>query len=1153
MWFPGTASYFSSLLQALLDLLAQLLHAAHESCSGTLCAETLQALDADSLIPALLSLFIANDTASYGARYRAMLVLTWLVRCVGDTWRYAWSDPGAQWDSALAGCLEPIIRQVGGTYWLTNLARRDEQWQDGLEDPHMARALTGLLLQASLADAANRAYLAAEDLICVLQDEAEAVTMSAALLLMASDAITVPMQTKLATCHLLTALLSPREATQALFLDPTGEEWKLPGIEGKARRQAALSALANQRRARAAHTAEQTRTAHRGSGSVGLQQSTAWQQLHWVLLLLKHLVLDCPVSQASVAEAGGISVLARLWDFALGEPELLQDLLGLSGNLVADSTTAQRTFFSQASLLPEVMRITQELSRKKQWCKLPAVLAVLANVAASREGQRALLKLAEPSGKTGGMKRVPKASSSKVTVWARRRTTLACAVAFTAEEADKVLLTSMYLAIGSSLKALPSQLGQLTMYRALVQAIFIPFVGILGNECNRIFLIAIGSLWWGGMSIGFGFAHRFQEATIWAALSGVGLALVLPCVQAIIAELYTAFERGRAFGFLFTVSALGGVIGTFCAISFGNRAVHGVEVWRVLFWAMAGISLITCVIILTMAVEPRSINKQVADGKEAGAGGGEQKGCTKAVLWRMWGRLVVIMEGAWRLLGFSDLATGGMAVCASIGAAVGFLLGGGAGDYLSMRFPNTARPAVNQISQVLAGPLYVALLKGLPGSSRYASGYPHSLDHYAALYGFVLFFIAFFGTWPASNNAAIFAEVVPEGIRTSVYAFDKCVAGAIGALGAPLIGILAERVFGFKGSLGDSHGSGAKAHGGVVTPGVAANNVNNARAIENGLLWMTVIPMILKIITYGGLYWTLPRDRVEELFEEEVEEEEQAVEGADLEASKTKKDMDDDNAPAGLERAPTLRRNVSIRRELRGEELSDRYFSLDLATLGREAIRGLLNPANKPASQLNPLAVFAGAAFDVSRDTARTSQSRAELSREYRKTGSAVVSRAQLGTQTLEYADDRRRARAFTSLPAASGDLRGALRSAAGPASGGQEDSGSQGLVDERPPKKTPMTLPKFRASGQPLDSTSSAQGLDPSSSGQRSARRTPPLPPSARRDPRATPPLWEGDTATPGRGGRSPLQLPSVDESEERPADNEKTDGRSSALRDSP
>ena len=39
-----------------------------------------------------------------------------------------------------------------------------------------------------------------------------------------------------------------------------------------------------------------------------------------------------------------------------------------------------------------------------------------------------------------------------------------------------------------------------------------------------------------------------------------------------------------------------------------------------------------------------------------------------------------------------------------------------------------------------------------------------------------------------------------------------------------------------------------------------------------------------------------------------------------------------------------------------------RYASLDVSALRREAIRGMLNPTNKPASQLNPLAVFAGAA-----------------------------------------------------------------------------------------------------------------------------------------------------------------------------------------------
>lgn len=44
-------------------------------------------------------------------------------------------------------------------------------------------------------------------------------------------------------------------------------------------------------------------------------------------------------------------------------------------------------------------------------------------------------------------------------------------------------------------------------------------------------------------------------------------------------------------------------------------------------------------------------------------------------------------------------------------------------------------------------------------NSKYATGYPHSQDHWGAVYGFVGFLIALFGTWPAANNAAIFAEV----------------------------------------------------------------------------------------------------------------------------------------------------------------------------------------------------------------------------------------------------------------------------------------------------------------------------------------------------------------------------------------------------------
>lgn len=50
--------------------------------------------------------------------------------------------------------------------------------------------------------------------------------------------------------------------------------------------------------------------------------------------------------------------------------------------------------------------------------------------------------------------------------------------------------------------------------------------------------------------------HALQAA-VWASLNGVGLALVVPAAMAIVADYHLPEQRGRAFGFLFTVAALG--------------------------------------------------------------------------------------------------------------------------------------------------------------------------------------------------------------------------------------------------------------------------------------------------------------------------------------------------------------------------------------------------------------------------------------------------------------------------------------------------------------------------------------------------------------------------------------------------------------------
>ena len=41
-----------------------------------------------------------------------------------------------------------------------------------------------------------------------------------------------------------------------------------------------------------------------------------------------------------------------------------------------------------------------------------------------------------------------------------------------------------------------------------------PFVGILGNLYNRVFMITAGTILWGAMSSGMGFAYNYAEVQL---------------------------------------------------------------------------------------------------------------------------------------------------------------------------------------------------------------------------------------------------------------------------------------------------------------------------------------------------------------------------------------------------------------------------------------------------------------------------------------------------------------------------------------------------------------------------------------------------------------------------------------------------------------
>jgi hypothetical protein len=77
-----------------------------------------------------------------------------------------------------------------------------------------------------------------------------------------------------------------------------------------------------------------------------------------------------------------------------------------------------------------------------------------------------------------------------------------------------------------------------------------------------------------------------------------------------------------------------------------------------------------------------------------------------------------------------------------------------------------------------------------------------------------------------------------------VYALDLCFESVVASFGAPVVGILAERVFGYRPRAPASGGSSAQ-----------------AAALGKAVFAEVAVPATICCLTYSALYWTYPADR----------------------------------------------------------------------------------------------------------------------------------------------------------------------------------------------------------------------------------------------------------------------------------------------------
>ncbi|XP_044474897.1 uncharacterized protein LOC123202814 [Mangifera indica] len=444
------------------------------------------------------------------------------------------------------------------------------------------------------------------------------------------------------------------------------------------------------------------------------------------------------------------------------------------------------------------------------------------------------------------------------------------------ERADESLLPGVYKEVGVALHTDPTGLGSLTLFRSIVQSSCYPIAAYLAVRHNRAHVIALGAFLWAAATFLVAFSSTFFQVALSRALNGIGLAIVAPAIQSLVADSTDDSNRGVAFGWLQLTSNLGSIVGGLFSVLIAPITFMGIPGWRIAFHLVGLISVVVGILVRLFANDPhflddrtKTINQRpsksfwlevkdlILEAKSVIKIPSFQiivaQGVTGSFPWSALSFAAMWLE----LIGFSHKKTALLIALFVIASSIGGIFGGKMGDLLSTRLPNSGRIILAQISSASAIPLAAVLLLGLPDDPSTA-----------VMHGLVMVIVGFCISWnaPATNNP-IFAEIVPEKSRTSVYALDRSFESIVSSFAPLVVGILAQHVYGYK----------PVPQGSTASEEIATDR-ENAGSLAKALYTSIGIPMALCCLIYSFLYSTYPRDRERARMEALIECEMQQLE-----------------------------------------------------------------------------------------------------------------------------------------------------------------------------------------------------------------------------------------------------------------------------------
>src|SRR5271157_372632 len=443
----------------------------------------------------------------------------------------------------------------------------------------------------------------------------------------------------------------------------------------------------------------------------------------------------------------------------------------------------------------------------------------------------------------------------------RSRTLAVTNTTMVVNSADGSLFPVVMSQVQDTLGMSIGQVSLISSFGSFLQAATTPIWGWANDRYSRKKVLGIGCAIWGALTIMMALSMSFIDMLVYRALTGIGLAVIVPTANSLIADYYPATQRGKAYGILNLTGVFGMLIGAIIASVIVQLfpTILGVYSWRIVFIAWGVASVVIAGLVFILAKDPSRGQMDVGfTGKEMSAEKPTVKLSDYKTILKNKTFLLICTQGVagsipfngllflptWlQYVGFPLLNAMLLFIIVAFGAAAGTVFGGWFGDRAAKWSPNHGRIMTAQISVFSGIPLVVILFFAIPPNTS-ASSVAEMLAVGIAM--------GFFATWAGNAcNAPIFSEIFAPEIRGSAFSVDRVFEGSIASFGTFFIG-LAAAAFGFQ--------TPTALDGQFPNLYKDSLRLPNLTALTLGIFTIMIIPWILCLILYTLVYLTYPKD-----------------------------------------------------------------------------------------------------------------------------------------------------------------------------------------------------------------------------------------------------------------------------------------------------